>query len=113
MCANKKLLKGTLKGAWGFEGAVVSDCSAVSNVLLSSPSTSLPQAAANALTAGTDMNCGDAYNVLNESIAQGLAHTSDVDAAIARTLLGRRVLSYSRTLALSHARTLALSKHTN
>jgi beta-glucosidase len=89
MCANKPLLTGTLKGEWGFNGSVVSDCSAVSNILLSSPSTSLVQAAASALTAGTDMNCGNAYTVLNESIVHGLAHTTDVDAAISRTLLGR------------------------
>jgi primosomal protein N' (replication factor Y) len=44
---------------------------------------------AEALKAGTDLNCGGAYKALNESLSRGLVDVSDVDTAISRTLAGR------------------------
>ena len=84
------LLDSVLRGKWGFQGHVVSDCGAVGNVALFTDfAATKEEAAAKALRAGTDMNCGGAYAVLNVSIARGLASMSDVDAALGRTLAGR------------------------
>ena len=50
---------------------------------------SLKAAAANALKAGTDMNCGAAFGLLGAALKDGLVDTDDLDTAIARTLLTR------------------------
>jgi len=53
----------------------------------------LPQAAAMALQAGTDLNCGTTYpNQLQASLNEGWATENDVDTALARVLRARFVL---------------------
>ena len=60
MCSNRGLLGGTLRDDWGFSGHVVSDCGAVgfAHEFRINDVGTLPNATAQALTAGTDMNCG-------------------------------------------------------
>ena len=39
-----------------------------------------------ALKAGTDLNCGDAFNSLHEALKRGLVSEQDIDRALARLL---------------------------
>ena len=93
MCANPELLGATLREKFGFVGHVVSDCSAVENIynfqrdVVDAPS--MEAAAAMALNAGCDMNCGPAFQSLNESLAQKLITEQTLDLSLGRILLGR------------------------
>ena len=91
MCANKPFLDILLRRNWSFTGHVVSDCGAVTNLHLTQRyrDDTSEQGAADALIAGTDINCGSGYTALNASIGQGLVSWSVVDTALSRTLRGR------------------------
>jgi beta-glucosidase len=92
--ANPLLLKDILRDTWGFAGYVVSDCDAVADIANSHHWTStLAEAAARALLAGTDLNCGRTYpDHLQEALDQGLIAESDVDRALTRVLRARFLL---------------------
>ncbi len=88
--ASPTLLSETLRGKWGFLGYVVGDCGAVDDVwehhkLAASPAA----AAAAALRAGTDLDCGRAYRHLDEAYALGMITEEDLDRALVR-LFGAR-----------------------
>jgi hypothetical protein len=58
--ANSWLLGEVLRGAWGFDGYVTSDCDADSDVFNSHHYTESPEeAVADVLNAGTDVDCGN------------------------------------------------------
>jgi beta-glucosidase len=92
--ANPLLLRDLLRDAWGFEGYVVSDCDAVYDIAYGHHWTStLTEAAARALQAGTDLNCGRTYpNELQSALDQDLIAERDVDRALARVLRARFLL---------------------
>jgi beta-glucosidase len=92
--ANTLLLRDLLRDTWGFEGYVVSDCDAVYDIAYGHHWTStLTEAAALALQAGTDLNCGQTYpNELQNALDQKLIAESDVDRALVRVLRARFLL---------------------
>ncbi len=92
--ANPLLLRDILRDTWGFKGYVVSDCDAVWDIANSHHYTSTTtEAAAIALQAGTDLNCGTTYpNELQAALDQGLIMESDVDTALTRVLRARFLL---------------------
>ena len=92
--ANPLLLRNILRDTWGFKGYVVSDCDAVSDIANSHHYTSTAtEAAAIALQAGTDLNCGKTYpNELQSALDQGLVMERDVDTALTRVLRARFLL---------------------
>jgi beta-glucosidase len=92
--ANPLLLRDILRDTWGFKGYVVSDCDAVWDIANSHHYTSTTtEAAAIALQAGTDLNCGATYpNELQAALDQGLVAESDVDMALVRVLRARFLL---------------------
>lgn len=59
-----ELLKGILRDEWGFDGFIVSDCGAISNLTAKKHYTAIDkiEAANQALAAGIATNCGDTYN---------------------------------------------------
>ena len=59
-----ELLKGILHDEWGFDGFIVSDCGAISNLTAKKHYTAVDkvEAANQALAAGIATNCGDTYN---------------------------------------------------
>ena len=89
-CASDLLLKEHLRSAWGFNGYVVSDCDAVGDIL-SGHKTAVDKAhaAADALRAGTDLDCGGTYAALGEAVRQGLLTESELDRAVARLFTAR------------------------
>ena len=94
---NKWLITDVLRGTWGFDGYVTSDCGAVSNMVDLHHYVETPGAAiATALNAGLDMECGwfSTYpdivnNYLAGAIQQGLTTEATLDRALARVLAAR------------------------
>lgn len=88
--ASPTLLQHTLREAWGFRGYVVSDCYGIEDLHHAHMLAPTAQAAAAlALRAGTDLECGAVYGSLPVAIAEGLATEADVDRALERVLLSR------------------------
>jgi beta-glucosidase len=93
-CASKFLLQDTLRGAWKFDGYVVSDCSAIADVYEGHHySADMPHAAAAAVKAGTDLECGykagQAFPSLIDAVHQGLIKEADLDNAVRRLFRAR------------------------
>lgn len=91
-CASEDLLYRFLRGEWGFDGYVVSDCDAVNNIWRHNEHqyvTSPWEAAGIALRRGTDLECGDAYKHLAEAVRRGYLTEADLDRALFRVLSSR------------------------
>ncbi|BAX81870.1 glycoside hydrolase family 3 C-terminal domain-containing protein [Labilibaculum antarcticum] len=72
-CASPFLLQEILRDKWKFDGYITSDCGAVSGVTSSQKFVKTPvEAAAVSLQAGTNLNCGGTYKLLNQAVEQGL-----------------------------------------
>lgn len=92
-CASRRLLEEILRGQWGFEGHVVSDCGAVADFHTHHHVTdSAPQSAAMALKAGCDLNCGCAYACLAQALRQGWIEREDIARAAVRLFTTRFLL---------------------
>ncbi len=84
-CASPFLLRQTLRQRWGFQGYVVSDCDAVDDIRAGHEVTGdSAVAAAMALRAGDDLNCGRAYRSLVDAVRRGLVTEAEVDTAVGR-----------------------------
>lgn len=98
-CGSDPLLKDLLRNSFGFSGYVVSDCGAIADFYDKNSHhvvTSPEEAAANALKAGTDLNCGDhhgnTFSYLKEALARGLVEEHDIDRALTRLFKARMKL---------------------
>ncbi len=88
-CANDELY-GILRNEWGFDGYIVSDCWAVSDFYNFQGYAAGPaEAAAQALKAGTDLECGVDYHHLTEALKKGLITEADIDRSARRVMLAR------------------------
>jgi beta-glucosidase len=88
--ANPGLLGETLRRSWGFDGYVVGDCGAVGDIFAGHHAAPTREAAAAAaLRAGTDLDCGADFAALTGALAQGLVADADVDRALVRLLTAR------------------------
>ena len=84
---SKLLLEDILRGEWGFEGHVVSDCGALTDFHVNHKVTKdAVETVALALKRGCDIGCDHVYSEIPEAIARGLITEADVDRALARTL---------------------------
>eukprot|EP00041_Stephanoeca_diplocostata_P021760 m.513317 g.513317 ORF g.513317 m.513317 type:complete len:786 (+) comp21904_c0_seq3:179-2536(+) len=93
MCANPDILEKVLRTNWSYSGHVVSDCGAVSNIFNAEQRVpTMAAAAAEAVNAGTDLNCGDGFDAVPTAVGQGLVHMDAINQAISRTLRGRMEL---------------------
>ena len=89
-CANTMLLQKTLRKAWGFKGFVTSDCGAVSDFYHGhDTSPDAEHAAATAVLAGADTNCGDTYKALVQAVHDKLLPESAIDTAVKRLFTAR------------------------
>jgi len=88
--ANPTLLRDTLRARWGFLGYVVGDCGAVEDVWAHHATSATPAAAAAAaLRAGTDLDCGNAFRHLGDALEQGLITEAELDRALGRLFTAR------------------------
>jgi len=88
-CANR-LLFDTLRNKWGFQGYVVSDCWAISDLHQGHGFVlTLEQAAALAVKAGTDLSCGPEFGVLPLAVRNRLLSNDDIDRAVKRLFEAR------------------------
>jgi beta-glucosidase len=89
-CANSMLLEKHLRQDWGFTGYVVSDCDAVADVERGHHfATSPEQGDADAVKAGTDLDCGSAYKALTKAVGEHLVSESEIDTAVTRLFTAR------------------------
>lgn len=89
-CASPTLLQKILREEWGFEGHVVSDCWAIRDIYRDHGLASTPaEAAALAVNAGCDLNCGDTYPYLVEAVQQGLISEETITRATERLFTTR------------------------
>jgi beta-glucosidase len=88
-CANQ-LLFDLLRNKWGFNGYVVSDCWAISDLYQGHNFVlSLDQSSALAVKAGTDLSCGPEFNILDHSVRDRMLSTEDIDRAVKRLFEAR------------------------
>ena len=93
-CANTMLLRDHLRSDWKFDGYVVSDCAAAADIYTGHHyATDMAHAAADALKAGTDIECGfragQAFPSLVDAIHQNLVSEADLDNALRRLFRAR------------------------
>jgi beta-glucosidase len=85
--ASHFLLEQTLRRQWGFQGHVVSDCMALTDIHHGHKYTkNAVESAAVALKAGCDLSCVCTYDRLVDAVAQGLVCEADIDLSLERTL---------------------------
>ncbi len=88
-CANP-ILYGILRNEWGFKGYIVSDCWAVSDFYkFTHFAKDAAEAAADAVKAGTDLECGVDYKNLVEAVNRGLLTEADINIAVKRVFTAR------------------------
>ena len=89
-CASRELLEQILRKEWGFGGYVVSDCWAVSDIYSTHRVVrTAPEAAALAVAAGTDLNCGVTFDSLGVAVRAGLLSEAELDTAVRRLFRAR------------------------
>src|SRR6185436_15397556 len=89
-CGNTHLLGDILRGEWGFDGYVVSDCGAIDDISQRHHFVkTAEEASALAVKRGTDIECGDAYRALTKAVKQGLISEAEIDRAVKRLFTAR------------------------
>jgi len=89
-CASPTLLTKIVRGEWGFEGVIVSDCFALNDIFGGHKLVETPaEASALAVRAGCDLECGCAFGALMEAVEQGLIDEAAIDRAVTRLFAAR------------------------
>ena len=92
-CGSDTLIRGILRGEWGFAGHFVSDCWAIKDFHEHHCVTKTPEeSAAMALKAGCDVNCGVTYLHLLKAYEQGLVTEEEITQAAERLFTTRYLL---------------------
>jgi beta-glucosidase len=114
MTAHVGLLRGVLRGQFGFDGVIVSDYNAIAELMRHGVAADLSEAAALALKAGVDIDMmANAYRVgLPVALQRGLVGMTEIDDAVRRVLtlklrLGLFDQPYRRGAAADSAAALA------
>lgn len=89
-CGSDKLLNQMLREEWEFEGYVVSDCWAVSDIYQFHKLVDTPEeAAALAVKSGTELECGETYQTLTKAVEKGLITEKEIDVAVKKLFKAR------------------------
>src|SRR5215216_7145540 len=89
-CANKKLMTDILRGEWGFNGYVVSDCGAIYDIWkFHKVVPTEMEASVLGVRAGTDLTCGTEYPTLVQAVKQALISEGEIDTAVRRLMTAR------------------------
>lgn len=89
-CGSNELQQDILRGEWGFDGYIVSDCGAIRDIhkyhkIVETPA----EAAAMGIANGTDLNCGMTYEHLGEAVRSGLLQEEQLDVSLKRLFRAR------------------------
>ena len=88
-CANP-ILYSILRDDWGFKGYIVSDCWAITDFYkYQGFAKDAAEAAAHAVKAGTDLECGSDYRNLMTAVERGILTEADIDLAAKRIFTAR------------------------
>ena len=90
--ANDRLINEILRGEWGYQGIITSDCWAVPDFYEPGRHGYSPDAAtaaAIAVKAGMDTECGESFAYLPEAVSRGLITEEEIDVNLRRLLLER------------------------
>lgn len=96
-CGSDFLLTSLLRNQWGFKGYIVTDCGAVDDIYKKGAHeavTTPEEAAAMAIKAGVDLECGTVFDALDKAIEQKLISEADLDTAIKRLFTARFKLGF-------------------
>ncbi|XP_047168053.1 beta-D-xylosidase 1-like [Vigna umbellata] len=87
-CADPDLLRNTIRGQWGLNGYIVSDCDSVGVFYDNQHYTRTPEeAAAEAIKAGLDLDCGPFLAIHTDAaIRKGLISENDLNLALANLI---------------------------
>ena len=91
-CTSDRLLVDILRRKWGYEAIVLTDCDAINNFYNRGQHETHPDAlsaSVDAVTNGTDLECGKVFMVLTEALKKGLIKEETLDEHLRKTLLGR------------------------
>jgi beta-glucosidase len=89
-CGSPLLLQDILREEWGFEGYVVSDCWAITDIYNTHRVVETPaQAAAMGVASGTDLNCGVTYDSLGAAVRDGYLTEEQLNVSVRRLLRAR------------------------
>jgi beta-glucosidase len=98
-CANTFLLKDQLRGAWKFNGYVVSDCDAITDIFNGHHFTkNMAEAGAAAIKTGMDNECADFFTKATDNsdyvkfldaVKQGLLTEKEIDVSLKRLFTAR------------------------
>lgn len=89
-CTSKRLMVDILRGEWGFDGYVVSDCGAVRDIWEYHKYVKTEaESSALAVRAGTDLTCGNEYVKLLEALQKGLITEAEIDTSLKRLMTAR------------------------
>lgn len=91
-CGNSQLLNTILRKEWGFKGLVTSDCWAVNDFWEKNRHNTSPNmlsAISTAVSAGTDVECGNTYRHLVDAVRDGKITEEKVDESLFRLLKAR------------------------
>lgn len=92
-CANTNLLQDHLRKEWGFNGYVVSDCAAITDIMVGHAyKPTMAEASATAVLAGTDLSCGKEYASLVEAVQKGLITEAAINTSVERLFRARILL---------------------
>ena len=90
--SNDRLLNDILRGKWGFDGIVVTDCDAINNYYTRGQHETQPDALSAAVEVaanGADLECGKVMMVLLEGLEKGLITEAELDVHLRKVLQGR------------------------
>ncbi|OVA14621.1 Glycoside hydrolase [Macleaya cordata] len=90
-CANFDLLSNTVRGKWGFNGYITSDCGAVSIIHDAQGYAKTPEdAVGDVLRAGMDIDCGSyLQNYTKSAVQQNKLSETDIDRALSNLFTTR------------------------
>lgn len=92
-CGSKTLMVELLRKQWGFDGYFTSDCFAIADFHLHHMVTATPtESVALALKNGCDLNCGNTYAYILETLQQGLIEEADIRRSAVRVMTTRMKL---------------------
>ncbi len=89
-CGSKTLLGKILREQWGFDGHIVSDCWALTDLhMFHKVTSSSVESAALAINSGVNLNCGVTFSYLVEAVQRGLVTEDTINESLAILLRTR------------------------